>query len=449
MRVGSAKLYCNTTGNGMWPYDTPATATNDVCEILASAALVAGVQTEIEVDAGEYPITSEYATLDNVKLIAKAGAMRPSFYPNHSSGKNAGAFSVVNGGVLDGFAFTNWLGTTRSCVTVGAGSTIRRCVFRDNSSTVNGGALTLEGEYARGEDLEIIGNQTRENGGGVCMAKSTLLLNSTVNDNWTTGVKSGGGIYVKGMYAVLSNCVVCANRTGTGQSTAGNTKGGGIYTAQNNIFIYDTKICNNFSYGRGGGVSLAGNRTILVNCLIAKNGALLVETGGQGFDNYNSDHSPLLYNCTITANGVDPDGQTMSTGIGAVLGKAKVVNSIIAGNYGTQATTGAATEIRNSCVPIDAIEVDAVTGKDARGNIKAEALLKPNHELSNGSPCINAGSDSDMRVNLSWINESYSFFLSSPFTIATDLEATARKKGRAVDMGCYEFLATGFSVIVR
>ena len=56
---------------------------------------------------------------------------------------------------------------------------------------------------------------------------------------------------------------------------------------------------------------------------------------------------------------------------------------------------------------------------------------KGNYHLKGCSPALNAGTDAE------WMKT------------ATDLEGNPRIRQRAVDIGCYEDLETGFSILVR
>ncbi len=446
VRVGSQRLYCNTTGNGTWPYDTPETATNDVCEILASAAYVPGVQTEILVADGSYPINDWCAVLNRVKLVSADASVQPSFYGNHPSSGGV-AFWALDGSLLEGFAVSDFVWANkqqgRSCVTAEGGSTIRRCTLDGNASTGSGAALTLKGEGTIGERLVISNNQTSSSGGGVFLDGKCVLRDSTISDNTVTANQHGGGIYANGKYAIVSNCVVRSNRIGTTKATESNARGGGIHSSSGNILIMDTKICGNFSYGGSGGVNLSGNHSTLVNCLIAENGA---RYGAHGFKNEQANQWPKLRNCTITANGVDPDGQVVATGTGAILEMSDVYNSIIAGNHGSEdATTTRAECIFNSCVPIDAIVVDPETGKDDNGNIKQAPGFVSGFRLSPQSPCKNNGSDSHTVFN----QTAWDHFLPKSLVVVTDLAGNPRIKGRAVDMGCYEQFGGGMTIIMR
>ncbi len=439
--VGARKLYCNTTGNGTWPYDTPDKATNDVCEILVSAVRVTGEQTEIEVGSGAYPINDDYAYLENVKLYAADASVKPSFHANRPNG-NAAAFHAAGGSVIEGFAFTNWTLSAKSCVTVEGGSTIRDCIFDGVTNAVGGAALTLKN--ATGDGLVVRNNYSESNGGGVFLFGKYALLNSEVCNNACSG--NGGGIMHETNSAdsngpsSISNCVVRGNIAGLKKDGSFNAsaQGGGIFLGRPLRGIYDTEIIDNYSYGEGGGVYIPNFQMMFVDCLIAGNRAAKASSA-QGV--HIEIGASLFYNCTITANGSESDG----TGVGVIIDGMqinKIHNTIISGNYGTEAIVNDATQFFNSCVPIDAITVDAATGKDANGNIKANPLFGSKYRLSPDSPCKNAGNNAYLTIK----NDVTS---NQSVTLTTDLDGNPRVNRHVVDMGCYEQFNVGMAIILR
>jgi len=196
------------------------------------------------------------------------------------------------------------------------------------------------------------------------------------NGTIVSGVQRfGGGIYCyNSSRPTISNCIISNNSAGGGS-------GGGISCWYASAIIENCIIRNNSNHGIA---NMFGAGVKVVNCLI--------------HDNYGSDYGggikagggsiPALINCTITDN--DSYHQTGS-GIFAISG-VDVVNSIVWNNVGTNLNLEeGATIITYSCIE---------GGHAGTGNIESDPLFidpdNNNFHLSNYSPCIGAGLDTNI-----------------------------------------------------
>jgi hypothetical protein len=173
--------------------------------------------------------------------------------------------------------------------------------------------------------------------------------------------------------------------------------------------MYNCILTGN-SAGQGGG-TYGGS---LYNCMISSNSAV---TDGGGINRV------TLYNCTVVGNSAGSGG-----GGGAAIGT--LYNSIIyfnnsGGNYAYSPS------FTNCCTsPSNATGWAVGNITNAPSFVNANA---GNYRLSLGSPCINAG------LNQSWMA-----------TNRVDLDGYGRidRYSGIVDMGCYEYLPSGFMMTV-
>ena len=224
-----------------------------------------------------------------------------------------------------------------------------------------------------------------------------------------------GGVYCSGNMPVLTNCTIKGSTAGFGGGVAGTTMyfceisgntadlfgGGG-----ERVVAYSCRIFNNTSAEDGGGL----DASIAYNTLICSNTVLTADGyggGGTAFD-------CTLVNCTVVNNYSFGEGGGVEGGV--------VINSIVYGNGAAESgpNFNGSVVFSNSCCP------DITHGVD--GNITASPAFVdesfPNYRLLGTSPCINAG------INASAVG-------------AYDLDGNARIIGGVVDMGAYEFEASG------
>jgi len=188
---------------------------------------------------------------------------------------------IINGGVLDSTAvidgFTVTGGNANGAAnddrgggilcTIGAGPTVRRCLFIANRCTFGGGAGYLNSSSPTFTDCTFDSNQGGSYGGAFDMANSVgatfdrcvfrnnraaraggieifgsspvKVYNSLFVANQCTGAGGGGAIYVSSSAAQIRNCTVIGN-SATATASGGLLVSGGSPTVTNCIFAANT-----------------------------------------------------------------------------------------------------------------------------------------------------------------------------------------------------------------
>ena len=181
--------------------------------------------------------------------------------------------------------------------------------------------------------------------------------------------------------------------------------------SQAQLEINNCRFIGNRSFYQGGAISWgydwyyddddSANELTLKNCLFLNNSA------ADNYSDINMEEEGLLnlYNTTMSG-GYSPGGK-----ICRVVGTAVFTNSIINGKVDISTENFSAS---NNCNPSD-------WSSYGNGNITTAPNLTAGGYLRSGSPCINAGSNSNF--------------------ISTDIDGVPRVAG-PVDMGCQEFVDT-------
>ena len=237
---------------------------------------------------------------------------------------------------------------------------------------------------------------------GAVLSGFTLSHGATLNSGDATAEQSGGGALCEFGAATLTNCILAAN---TAASSGGGVQGG---------TVNHCLMTGNFA-AHGGGA--CGGR--LNNCLIVSNSAS-IDGGGT--------YVSSIDNCTVAFNSAAYDGG----GVIHLGGDAGVeTNSIIYYNSAPSYPNFLNIQPRG----IDDLQFCCTTplpGWPSSGCITNEPLfMNPvggDFHLQAASPCIDAGTNADA---------------AGP----TDLDGSARISGGTVDMGAYEFQASGPPVI--
>jgi predicted outer membrane repeat protein len=144
------------------------------------------------------------------------------------------------------------------------------CTFENNYASASGGAVHVAGYYYLNiSTSQFIGNGCYNSGGALsCGAYSGPVVTATVtdcifSDNYST--LNGGAIGFLHSVAEVNRCIVTGNSTGTGTI---NYEGNGY------LKICNTQLTGNSNTSSGGGMSLSGSGDFLVsNCVIADNSA--------------------------------------------------------------------------------------------------------------------------------------------------------------------------------
>lgn len=272
------------------------------------------------------------------------------------------------------------------------GSSAVRCVYLTGGGEISGFTMTNGCTYGNDADAQ------NTDGGGVFIHTSGIVSNCVLSGNYAL---SGGGV-ISYLGGTVQNCLI------TGNESVG---GGGVRFSDapnalvENCTITENRAVANYGFiGVGGGVHIY-HTGILRNCLVANNcaagqgGGVYIDWGSRG---------AYVESCTVAGNTAPTDG-----GFANVIDGAYVNNSIIFGNANGNWSGGA---YSYCCIQ------PAAAGT---GNISSDPLFvdaaSGNYRLQYGSPCINAGINSD------WMDS------------AVDLDNNPRILYGTVDMGCYEW----------
>ena len=248
IHVGAKTSYLAEGGKStpVYPWKTPATASDDLAKLVAEA--IDG--SLIRMEAGVFPLTNQISVSSAVSLVGagidKTIFVRTNdtmtsrfFYLNHADALLQGVTvkgtkHVGNyGDYGNGIAIGNLGGIVRSCRVTGCqsgsfhhngsiGSTgteglISGCIIDFNTNTigdVSGGGLALSAGIA--ENCLVYGNVCEGVGGGVSLSRQAVLRNCTIVGNeaqMTASRGSGGGIFIANWATPhVANCIFSRNR---------------------------------------------------------------------------------------------------------------------------------------------------------------------------------------------------------------------------------------------
>ena len=266
----------------------------------------------------------------------------------------------------------------------------------ENLAITTGGKTYGRGVYVangRVENCSITNCVTingRFNGAGIYM-KSGSVCNCFINDNMASSSggnnKEGGGIYMEG--GLVENCTISSNYACYGRGGSGSGNGGGVRIKGGTL--RSSLVVGNLAHGEGSGVNASGDTSVVENCTVVKN------------DNLTRTSTSGLY----------------------ASGKTVVRNTIVRYNRNT---AGEANVYRGSTATFDRV---CTTDEAGETGVIAEAPVFADAEGGDWRltycSCVDAGAD------MPWMAG------------ATDLDGTPRIAGEHVDIGCYEFVATGLA----
>ncbi len=266
-------------------------------------------------------------------------------------------------------------------------------------------------------------------GGQITIDSTTLIQGFTITNGYAReqGIRGyGAGIYIEFASPILKNLVVHKNI-----SSGDWCFGGGIYLRESNSFIEDVEVTENilestsYSYGAGIYISESSN-PIIKNALISKNkiksGAIWNYGGGIHIEDnshvklinsvislneMNGNNRELFYgvgiscegffprpsieiiNCTIVNNYSSDNAFIEGGGLYLEDADAKIVNSILWNNGGSEIVNDNFIKIGNLEVSFSNVE----GGWLGSGNINADPLFITNDSyfLKLESPCLGAG----------------------------------------------------------
>lgn len=171
--------------------------------------------------------------------------------------------------------------------------TVNNSLFQGNTALDGGGLYIATGSTATLNTVTLKSN-TGGYGGGLENSGTVTLNDSLVDANIVTGV--GGGIWNLYGTVTLVRTTVSNNRA---------SEGAGVNSYGSHIEITDANIVNNVTTGsHGGGVYVSGGTAFITNATISGNHAVGATSSGGGVY-HNSDGNLTLTNVTLANNQAD------------------------------------------------------------------------------------------------------------------------------------------------
>ncbi|TDJ59305.1 MAG: hypothetical protein E2O40_00260 [Planctomycetota bacterium] len=294
---------------------------------------------------------------------------------------------------------------------IGGTIAITGSTFDSNAGGGHGGAILLSSCDGVLDDCHFT-NNTAAIGACIRFQEASLILTgSTFVGN--TADAAGGAIFGVGSLLRAIDCSFVANSS---QLSIG-AVGGAITRTE----LINTIFAQNTTSDIGGGMEVTGDSIEIVNCVFSRN---LATWGGAAF----LGAPTSIVNSTFANNAVN--------GIGVEQGNATALltNVILWGN----GTNFAGDPGGGSPGLVTATYSDIEGGWPGVGNIDADPVFAQpgvdNLRLTVGSPCVDAGSDSDLPPDVYDLDGDGN--TTEPLPV--DADGQARVQGAAVDMGAYE-----------
>lgn len=270
------------------------------------------------------------------------------------------------------------------CVSIPA-ATIADNVIQSNANV---------GVYCDGVSGSISGNKVVANSGhGIYCKGGSLTLTSNL-----VGGNQGAGVYCYNATATVSKNAIIGNADS------------GVYCA-----LLAPKVLNNTITSNGGGVYLSSSSAVVANNIISGNTASTLSATLHMGGIYSYGAAPIICNNTITAN--------LSQALYCNASGATISNNVMAFNSSGVYCSAGTPVLRNNCLynPGGANYTGVSPGSgDVQLDPKMAAVEYGQVHIQPGSPCINAGCDTDVLVG--W----------------TDIDGQLRIQGEHVDIGADE-----------
>ena len=286
--------YVSPGGSHTPPYDTWATAANDIRTAVDYASTNYPAYDTVLVTNGTYNVTSQI-TVTNAITVRSVNGAAGTTVAAPGSPTVTRVFKIAHAStVLEGFTIQNGYLTTADADPKGAGicmtgGTVRDCVITNNTTAVlnsggNGSGVWMDGGVL--ESCTIIHNRPGGNvnlGAGVYMQNGALATHCVIVDNAFNNAYAcaGAGVYMADTGCALRNSLLYDNNAVT-------ANGGGVYGGT----VQSCTIVGN-SAGSGGGVYGA----TVINSVVRDNTAPESATA-----NY-AGSSSLSYSCTLPLPG--------------------------------------------------------------------------------------------------------------------------------------------------
>ncbi|MCA9249560.1 MAG: right-handed parallel beta-helix repeat-containing protein [Phycisphaerales bacterium] len=277
-------------------------------------------------------------------------------------------------------------------------------------------------------------NSTKSGGGMFIGSGSPTVRNCVFRENSVT--LNGAGICnINQSHPEITNCRFIENRVWNG---SGNPGGAGIYNRDSSPVITNCAFIYNNGL-RGGGVNNKDDSSpTIINCAFIRNIAVFA---GGGIHNDEVDSSPTIINCTFAQNSAQAGSAIYSQE-----GSPTVSNSIFWENYGADIVVGSGvTTINHSIVQdgwtgaggVGIIDADPLF-VDADGVDDTIGTEDDDVRLSAQSPAINAGSNSEIPLGVTTDLDGNARF-ADDFTGIDCANGGTCAYSLVSDLGAYEF----------
>jgi parallel beta-helix repeat protein len=332
----------------------------------------------------------------------------------------------------------------------GGATTVSGMTITGGNVTGTGGGINFGSESVTITDVVLTGNYAGSTGGGISFTTGTLTIANSVITSCAS--YSGGEVYCQSGKMTVTNVTISSNLSdystlsrGGGiylfsggqltiaDSTVANNTGGGLYVQSNGSLTMDrctvsgnwsprfySYYYSGYSYGYGGGISVAGNGTI-TNSTISGNGTDKFSAFGGGVQVTSG--SLTIRNSTIAFNSVS-DGK--GGGIGCATGAAiDLESTIVSDNQASGGPDASGSVTANFSLISNLAGATVTGGKNVTGSAKLLPLADNGgptrtHALPPNSLAVDAGAN--------------------PAGVATDQRGPGfpRSLGSGVDIGAVE-----------
>lgn len=313
--------------------------------------------------------------------------------------------------------------------TSGADNVFTRAIFVRNEASFGGG---LNAELSRGtlNDCTFNQNSVVDSGGALHIVQCDMSWDRLhANDN--KALRDGGAV-------VLDNSTIQIVRAYFSGNLA-NDDGGAFSALASTVAVVGSQFLANVANDNGGAARLDGSELQFVNSMFVGN-----ESGGSGGAIEGMGGSLGIANCTLVANFAETVG-----GVAWDAGDVGIQNSIL---WRNQDASGVGVDAELGDIGLPAIRRSCVTGWGARGGDgvidddpkfiavpgrdQLPGTADDNLRLGPGSPCINAGDNALLPLDILDLDQDGNVSESMP----VDADDRNRVYGMAVDLGAWEFI---------
>ncbi len=290
------------------PYDTWATAAQDIHAAVAFTVTNQIGFAEVVISNGTYNITSQLDVTNAVTVRGFEGGLAGA--TNTIVQRSSGTTRIVRlahpDAIVEGLTIRNGSGQSGAGVHM-TGGMLRDCMVRDNAAagTLGGGVYIGGGGVV--SNCVIQGNSTGIlGGGGGAYVADGLLFGSTIVSNtaFSGGNHGGGGVMADGEHAWVKNCMILYNRETRDGNGAGVRLSGGARLR--NSLVRGNSIPSTDYIALGGGIYMTGAASTVENCTVVEN-TVTVHSGGGIYQAGGSVVNSIVY-LNTAPSGANHDG---------------------------------------------------------------------------------------------------------------------------------------------